>query len=40
VTGHQGFLTGEALSAIAATTMASLDQFARGEPLVFEVRPS
>jgi D-lactate dehydrogenase len=40
VTGHQGFLTGEALSAIAATTMASLDQFVRGEPLVFEVRPS
>ncbi len=34
VTGHQGFLTREALSAIASTTLASLDAFAAGAPLV------
>lgn len=33
VTGHQGFLTREALAAIAATTLASLDAFEAGRPL-------
>lgn len=34
VTGHQGFFTGDALAAIAATTMANLDAFeARGKPV-------
>jgi D-lactate dehydrogenase len=33
VTGHQGFFTGDALAAIAATTLANLDAFeARGTP--------
>jgi len=34
VTGHQAFLTHEALSAIAATTLASVDAFDAGETLV------
>lgn len=33
VTGHQAFLTHEALTAIAATTVDSLDEFAAGRPL-------
>lgn len=33
VTGHQGFLTREALSGIATTTLASLDAFEAGQPL-------
>lgn len=33
VTGHQAFLTEEALTAIAETTLASLDDFAAGRPL-------
>jgi len=33
VTGHQAFLTEEALTQIAETTLASVDQFARGESL-------
>lgn len=33
VTGHQAFLTHEALTAIAATTIASLDEFEAGRPL-------
>jgi D-lactate dehydrogenase len=38
VTSHQGFLTREALAAIATTTLASVRAFERGEPLVNEVR--
>ncbi|EYF08171.1 2-hydroxyacid dehydrogenase [Chondromyces apiculatus] len=38
VTSHQGFLTREALGAIASTTLDSVDAFARGEPLRHEVR--
>lgn len=34
VTGHQAFLTREALAAIASTTISSLDAFAAGAPLV------
>ena len=34
VTGHQGFFTREAMMAIAETTVANIDQFARtGRPL-------
>lgn len=32
VTGHQGFLTAEALANIAETTLANVARFARGEP--------
>jgi D-lactate dehydrogenase len=32
ITGHQAFFTAEALEAIAATTVANIDAFARGEP--------
>ncbi|MGD9647714.1 MAG: 2-hydroxyacid dehydrogenase [Pirellulales bacterium] len=38
VTAHQGFLTREALTNIAQTTLASLEAFERGAPLVHEVR--
>lgn len=38
VTAHQAFLTREALANIAATTLASVTAFERGEPLVHEVR--
>lgn len=38
ITSHQGFLTREALAAIAATTLDSVDAFARGEPLRNAVR--
>jgi D-lactate dehydrogenase len=38
VTAHQAFLTTEALTAIAETTLASVTAFAAGEPLVNEVR--
>lgn len=37
VTGHQAFLTHEALTAIAGTTVASLDAFAAGQPLACAV---
>jgi D-lactate dehydrogenase len=37
VTGHQAFLTHEALTAIAATTVASLDAFEHGRPLACAV---
>ena len=37
VTGHQGFLTEEALRAIAETTVTALDAFAAGEPLAHPV---
>jgi D-lactate dehydrogenase len=33
VTGHQAFFTREALGAIAATTLANITAFERGEPL-------
>ncbi|HSN97916.1 MAG TPA: 2-hydroxyacid dehydrogenase [Candidatus Nanopelagicales bacterium] len=38
ITSHQGFLTREALGAIATTTLDSVDAFERGEPLRNEVR--
>lgn len=38
VTSHQGFFTREALTAIAATTMANITAFERGEPLANQVR--
>jgi D-lactate dehydrogenase len=38
VTAHQGFLTHEALAAIAATTLANLDDLAAGGPCPNEVR--
>lgn len=38
VTSHQAFLTREALGNIADTTLASLQAFERGEPLVHEVK--
>jgi D-lactate dehydrogenase len=38
VTAHQGFFTREALAAIAATTLASVTAFERGEPLIDRVR--
>lgn len=38
LTSHQGFFTREALAAIASTTLANVTAFARGEPLVNEVR--
>ena len=37
VTSHQGFLTREALAAIADTTLASISAFDRGEPLAHQV---
>ena len=37
ITAHQGFLTHEALSNIADTTLANVQAFARGEALVNEV---
>lgn len=40
VTSHQGFLTHEALAAIADTTLANASAFERGEALVNEVRLS
>jgi D-lactate dehydrogenase len=42
VTSHQGFLTREALAAIAGTTLANVQAFERGEPLVnaVQTRPS
>jgi D-lactate dehydrogenase len=38
VTSHMGYLTWEALGEIAATTLASLTQFAQGEKLTDELR--
>jgi D-lactate dehydrogenase len=37
ITSHQGFLTHEALAAIAETTLASVRAFERGEPLVHRI---
>lgn len=39
ITSHQGFLTREALAAIAQTTLGNASAFARGEPLANEVKP-
>lgn len=39
VTGHQAFLTDEALTAIAETTLASLSDFAVGRPLLNQLHP-
>lgn len=38
ITSHQGFLTQEALQNIAETTLQSISQFARGEPLTYRVQ--
>ena len=38
ITSHQAFLTADALANIAETTLASVDAFERGEPLLHEVR--
>ncbi|MDA1184911.1 MAG: 2-hydroxyacid dehydrogenase [Acidobacteria bacterium] len=40
ITSHQGFLTHEALTNIAETTLASVSAFERGGPLAHEVRPA
>jgi D-lactate dehydrogenase len=40
ITSHQGFLTHEALAAIADTTLANAGAFERGEALLNQVRPS
>lgn len=37
VTGHQAFFTHEAMTTISRTTIASIGQFARGEPLAEEL---
>jgi D-lactate dehydrogenase len=39
ITSHQGFLTREALAAIADTTLANASAFERGEKLENEVQP-
>jgi len=39
VTGHQAYLTAEALAAIAETTLASLGDFEAGRPLVHQLSP-
>ncbi len=38
ITSHQGFLTREALTAIAETTLENVRAFEAGEPLANEVR--
>ena len=38
VTGHQAFLTEEALTAIAETTLQSIDDAAAGGPLANELK--
>lgn len=38
VTSHQGFLTREALTSIAETTLENVRAFERGEPLVNQVQ--
>ena len=40
LTGHQAFFTGDALTGIAETTMASITAFARGEELINRVAAS
>jgi D-lactate dehydrogenase len=39
LTGHQAFLTGDALTKIAQTTLGSITAFARGERLAHRVAP-
>lgn len=39
ITSHQGFLTREALHAIATTTLGNATAFERGEPVVNQVKP-
>ncbi|MDQ8023906.1 MAG: 2-hydroxyacid dehydrogenase [Moraxellaceae bacterium] len=39
ITSHQGFLTHEALTAIAQTTLGNASSFEKGEELVNEVKP-
>jgi D-lactate dehydrogenase len=39
ITGHQGFLTHEALGNIAETTLQSVDDFAAGRPCPLALRP-
>ena len=39
ITSHQGFLTHEALSNIAKTTLQNVSDFAAKRPLINEVRP-
>jgi D-lactate dehydrogenase len=39
ITSHQGFLTREALHAIASTTLGNADSFACGEAMVNQVKP-
>jgi D-lactate dehydrogenase len=38
VTGHQAFLTREALNTILETTLASISDFAAGRPLANEIK--
>ncbi|MGX7835673.1 NAD(P)-dependent oxidoreductase, partial [Campylobacter fetus subsp. venerealis] len=38
ITGHQAFLTDEALSQISATTLKNLDELAEGKGLTNEVK--
>jgi len=38
ITSHQGFLTREALHAIATTTLGNADAFERGEPMINQVK--
>ncbi len=40
ITGHQAFLTDEALTNIAQTTLANVEQFERGEPCPNRCEPS
>jgi D-lactate dehydrogenase len=40
VTGHQAYLTREALTTICETTLQSVSAFERNEPLVNEVKAS
>ena len=37
ITGHQAFLTNEALAAIASTTLSNLTSIERGEPCAHQV---
>ncbi|WP_130835592.1 2-hydroxyacid dehydrogenase [[Erwinia] mediterraneensis] len=39
-TGHQAFLTAEALTAISETTLSNLSQLSKGEPCPNQVRPA
>lgn len=40
VTGHQAFLTKEALEQISRTTLGNITAFEKGDPLVNEIKPS